>query len=122
MAIKTKKSAADASPSPGFPSIPPGSLVQVKVIKQPSNAAATKTLIRVLGKDAQARIEDQRLRKIRRKGYRPRRRGGRLYGGHLVKLRPIRAQIGESGILTATVDVLRDLGSVQRFVEVKIAK
>jgi hypothetical protein len=103
-------------------SIATGSRISVKIVKEPTNAPAAKTLVRLLSKDAKAVAENERHRKIRAKGYAPSRRGGRLYGGQIVKQHPIKATVGASGILTATTDVLRDLGSVARFVEVTAAK
>ena len=95
-----------------------GSQVTVKVVKQPTNTAAQKTLVRVLSKDAVIGAENARLRKVRDRHYTPRMRGGRLYSGHMVKLRPVKGQLGESGTVTATHDVLADLRSVERFIEV----
>ncbi len=102
--------------------IAPGSRIHVKVVKTPTSAAASKTLVRLLSKDAAARAANDRLRKIRQKNYAPARRGGRLYGGRVVKQHPVKAAIGTEGTLTATADVLRDLGSVSRFVDVAAVK
>jgi len=99
--------------------IAPGSTVSVKIVKQPTSAAATKTLTRLLSKDPAARAENERQRKVRKAGYNPKRRGGRLYGGRVVKQQPVSADVGATGTITATVDVLRDLRSVGRFVEIK---
>ena len=101
-----------------FDDIQPGSTIHVKVTKRPTSAAACKTLVRLLSKDATVRDENKRLAKLRKVHYRPCKRGGRLYGGHMVKLRPVKGQLGEAGTLDATVDVLTDLQSVSRFVEV----
>ena len=101
-----------------LPDIDTGAAIHVKVVKQPTNAAAAKTLVRLLNKDPEAKDNHKRLEAIRRKQYNPRRRGGRLYGGHMVKLRPLKGNVGESGALRATDDVLKDLQSVARFIEV----
>ncbi len=98
--------------------IKPGSQVNIKIVKQPTNIAAGKTLVRVLGKDAAVREANKRLHKVRKSNYNPSPRGGRLYGGRMVKLHPVKGQLGESGTVTATSDVLADLRSVQRFIEV----
>lgn len=98
--------------------ISPGSTVTVKIVKTPTNAAATKTLVRLLSKDKTNRTEDKRLTRTRKRHYAPRPRGGRLYGGRMVKLRRIKGEAGESGTLHATVDVIADLQSVEQFVEV----
>jgi hypothetical protein len=101
--------------------ITPGSRVSVKVVKQPTRLAACKTLVRILSKDATHRAEEVRLRKVRRSNYKPGMRGGRLYGGRMVKLHPLKGALGESGTITATLDVLTDLRSVERFIEVASA-
>lgn len=101
--------------------IAPGSKINVKIVKQPTNAAASKTLMRVLAKDPVVNAEHVRQTKVRKKNYSPSRRGGRLYGGYVVKQHPVKGRLGEAGTVTATLQVLRDLGSVQRFVEVSPA-
>ena len=101
--------------------ITPGGQVHVKVVKRPTNAAASKTLARILSKDAVVQEENKRLDKVRKSNYKPRMRGGRLYGGHMVKLHPVKGRLGESGTVTATLDVLADLKSVSRFVSVEAA-
>ena len=104
-----------------YDDIQPGSSIHVKVTRRPTNAAAAKTLVRLLSKDPVVREENKRLAKLRRIHYRPRKRGGRLYGGHMIKLRPLKGDLGEEGTVAATVDVLTDLKSVSRFVEVSRA-
>ena len=98
--------------------IQPGTKVQVKVVAHPSNISAKKTLVRILSKDDAHEAENKRLARIRRKMYSPRRRGGRLYSGRMPKLRRVKGEVGESGSVLATMDVIRDLASVSRFVEV----
>ncbi|MEE9212090.1 MAG: hypothetical protein V3U29_05495 [Phycisphaeraceae bacterium] len=98
--------------------IAPGSRVTVKVVKHPANAAATKTIVRLLSKDHAVKAQNQRLRDIRATRNKPTRRGGRIWISRLVKQRPVRGRVGESGTITATLDVLQDLRSVNRFVEV----
>ena len=65
--------------------IKPGCTVTVKVIKTPTASATAKTIVRVLSKDPAAQKENLRLAQVRARRYRPRIRGGRLYGGRLVK-------------------------------------
>lgn len=101
--------------------IAPGSKINVKVVKQPTNAAASKTLMRVLAKDPVIYAEHARQAKLRKTHYNPGRRAGRLWGGQLIKQHPIQGKLGDQGTITATSQVLRDLGSVQRFVEVSEA-
>lgn len=101
--------------------IPVGSRVSVKVVKEPTSVSAAKTIARVLYKDQDIAAEHKRLEKVRRTHFNPQPRGGRLYGGQLVKQHPAKGEVGESGTVHATIDVLRDLASVERFVEVKTA-
>ncbi len=102
--------------------IAPGSRINVTIVKDPTSQAATKTLVRLLSKDARVQAENDRQRKIRKRLYNPKPRGGRFYGGHVVKQHPLKGRRGESGTITATLDVLRDLESVKRFVEITPAK
>ena len=98
--------------------IEPGSHVHVKVVRQPTNQAAAKTLTRVLSKDPQVKRENERLRKARDKNLRHEQRGGRQWAVRVVKQRPVQGHAGEEGTVRATVDVIRDLQSVERFIEV----
>lgn len=101
--------------------IAPGSKVNVKVVKHPTSQSARKTLVRLLSKDAEHKAEQKLMAKTRAKHYSPRRRGGRLYGGQMRKIMRVHGEMGESGTIVATMDVLRDLISVSRFVEVSAA-
>ena len=98
-----------------------GSRIDVKIVKSPTTAAAAKTLVRVLSKDAKNAAENKRIAKVRRKHFRTKRRGGRPYPIHMIKLRPLKGRVGESGTVLATSDVLMDLQSVSRFIEVSLA-
>jgi hypothetical protein len=98
--------------------IAPGSQVHVKITASPTNEAAVKTIARVLAKDAVHAAEQKRIEKVRQSQYNPTPRGGRLYGGRQVKLRPVKSVIGEQGTVLATPAVIADLKSVARFVEV----
>lgn len=98
--------------------VQPGQRVNVKIVQRPTNAAAEKTLRRVLSKDPAAQREAERLRKVRAGNLRSKIRGGRTWYTRVVKQPAVKVQIGESGTVRASVDVLRDLGSVRRFIEV----
>ena len=98
--------------------IAPGSRVSVKVVKEPTSAAAAKTIVRLLNKDDAAAAEIKLQRKIRKVRNTSRIRSGRIWVRRLVKQHPVEGHVGESGTITASVDVLRDLTSVSRFVEV----
>lgn len=101
--------------------IAPGDTVTVKIVKQPTNAAARKTLVRVLSKDAAVQRENDHQRKVRKTHAKPKQRGGRTWISKTVKQRPVEGKVGEAGSIRATVDVIRDLGSVDRFIEVSKA-
>jgi hypothetical protein len=101
--------------------IKPGATVHIRIVRQPTREAARKTLIRLLSRDPEARAELKRHRAIRDKHYAPRPRGGRLYAGRLVKQFPVKGAVGESGTIVATTDVLRDLPSVSRFIDIAVA-
>ena len=62
--------------------------------------------------------ENKRLTKVRMKHFRTISRGGRQYPIRPVKQRPVTGRAGESGTIRASVDVLSDLSSVSRFIEV----
>jgi len=98
--------------------IAPGTQVNVKIVKAPTNAAAKKTLVRILSKDRTVKAEDARQRKIRKGQLRQSRRGGRFWDVNPIKQPSIHAETGLTGTVTATTDVLTDLKSVSRFVEV----
>lgn len=101
--------------------IKPGSRIKLKVRQTPRKVAAAKTIVRLLSKDEAIRRENQRLRKIRDTHLRFKTRGGRPWGVRLIKQRPVKGQAGESGTILATVDVLRDLRSIERFVDISTA-
>ena len=101
--------------------IAPGTRVTLKVVKQPTNAAAVKTLVRLLSKDANAKQHNARHRGIRKRAQTMSPRGGRwrVWESRLAKQHPVKGTLGEQGTLVASVDVLRDLKSVARFVDVQ---
>ena len=101
--------------------IAPGSRIQVKIVKTPRSAAAAKTLVRLLSKDERVYEEKKRLDRIRATRFRTKRRGGREWPVHLVKRHPVKGVAGEIGTIQATVDVLPDLKSVSRFINVSKA-
>lgn len=99
--------------------IAPGTQVQVTVIKKPTNAAAQKTIIRLLCKDKTVKADAARLRKSRAAGLQWNNRGGREWAVRVPKIQPVQATVGVSKSIKATLDVLTDLKSVSQFVEVK---
>src|SRR5688572_671210 len=101
--------------------IAPGSQVTLKVVKEPTSAAARKTIVRLLSKDRGVKRENERLRKARVKHFSQSRRGGRFWDVNVVKQAAVEAKPGVSKTITASLDVLSDLRSVSRFVEVSKA-
>ena len=100
-----------------------GTRVTVKVVKQPTNAAAIKTIVRLLSKDAVVKGHNARHRGIRKRAQSMSSRGGRwrVWESRLAKQHPVKGAVGDQGTIMATVDVLRDLNSIQRFVDVSAA-
>lgn len=98
--------------------IQPGSQIKITVTRRPTSAASTKTVVRLLSKDQKIKQENARLKVTRINHYRQTRRGGRFWDVNVVKQHPVQGLPGESGVITATLDVLTDLKSVQKFVEV----
>ena len=103
--------------------ITPGSTVSVKIVKTPTSASARKTLVRILSKDAEVVAENKRLKKVRKTNQTHSPRGGRwrVWEGRLPKQRPVTGDVGEAGTILASPDVLTDLKSVEKFVEVSAA-
>src|SRR5262245_61093498 len=98
--------------------IKPGSRVNVKVVKLPTNAAASKTIVRILSKDRSVRKENERLSRVRRDNWEQKRRGGRFWDNNVVKQNAVKPTTGVSKTVVASLDVLADLRSVSKFVEV----
>jgi hypothetical protein len=98
--------------------IVPGSKVHVKVVKKPTNRAATKTIVRLLCKDKTVKANDRRLTRTRKVGMRQAARGGRLWNIRVVKQASVAAEVGVVKTIVASLDVLTDLKSVAKFVEV----
>jgi hypothetical protein len=97
--------------------IQPGSAIKVEVTAAPTNAAARKTLVRLFGKDAGV-ARHQRQQQAKRPSWERWRRGGKMWH-HQMKTEPIvRVAVGRAYTIRATVDVLRDLAAVERFVKV----
>ena len=97
--------------------IDPGSVVSVEIAATPRSAAARKTLIRVCRKDPRI-AKQHRQQKRTRPSLQEWIRGGR-YWHHQMKSKPgIKLDPGERYTVNATVDVIRDLQSVERYVKV----
>ncbi len=102
--------------------IKPGSKVSIKITKNPSNEAAAKTLSRIFAKDPVNKRARVRRKKLLSEAMDPRRRGGRPWEVRSKAPRLVQPQRGDACNILATNDVIRDLGSVSRFIEVKAGK
>lgn len=94
-----------------------GSTVTVEVIKTPTNDAAEKTLIRLLRKDP-AVAKHHRHQQAKRPSWEFWRRGGMSWHHQMKTQAAVSLRPGSKYTIRATVDVVRDLASVQRFVRV----
>ena len=101
--------------------VTPGSKITVKVVKKPTNEAASKTIVRLLSKDRGVRTVAARHKKGRKNNFRQAARGGRLWNIRVVKQTAVTASVGSTGTIVASLDVLTDLKSVAKFVEVTAA-
>ena len=99
-----------------------GSMVEVRVVKHPSSERATKTLKRILGKDRGNHKRKETLQKHNIRSMRSKIRGGVWYETNVSKRTLVYGKVGDTGVVKATADVIADLNSVARFVDVKAAK
>lgn len=100
--------------------IQPGTNVSVQITKLPTNAAARKTLVRVCCKDP-AIVIQRRRQQDRRPSHEFWRRGGNQWNHRMKTIPPVSLRVGASYAVRATLDVLRDLDSIKRFVKVSAA-
>jgi hypothetical protein len=96
--------------------IQPAQWVQVKVKARPTSAAAEKTMIRLFEKDEEVHEKRKRLQRVR--PVKRHIRGGRWWYDRPPRLRIVSTEPGATYKLFGSVDVLRDLSSLDRFVEV----
>ena len=97
--------------------IAPGTTIRVEITASPRGEATRKTLNRVLSKDPAA-ARQMRWRKQHRPSLQKSRRGGRLWEHRMKSCPPVQLTKGTAYTLQATVDVIRDLESVRRWVKV----
>jgi hypothetical protein len=95
-----------------------GKDVKVTVKKNPSTEAAKKTLVRIWLKDATHKRRARTMQQVRKKETVWHKRGGRQW--------PIRPEVilpnpkpGNECKIRVTPDVLNDLNSVEKFVEIE---
>lgn len=101
--------------------IKPGTTISVTVTKSPTNEAAAKTLSRIFAKDAAAKKTRVRRKKLLADAMRVERRGGRPWEIRSKAPRLVQPKAGDACKIFASSDILRDLGSVKRFVAIKPA-
>jgi hypothetical protein len=95
----------------------PGKMLSVEITAPPTNDAARKTLIRLCRRDPRV-ARHQRAQKRKRPSWESWRRGGRQWHHQMESQPPVKLTPGSRYALRATVDVLRDLETVKRWVKV----
>lgn len=96
--------------------IKPGQWINVKVTAEPKAAAPVKTMHKLFEKDERMKAERKRLARSRPTRYD--RRGGRPWPDHPARLDVVSTRPGASYKIFASVDVVRELGSIERYIEV----
>ena len=96
--------------------VKPGQWVSVKVVSRPRAAARVKTLMRLFNQDL--KNQKARERQNRSRPSREHRRGGRMWQDHPTRLPVVKIEKGATCRVFASVDVLRDLESVGKNVEI----
>ena len=95
--------------------------VTFEIIKRPENAQAEKTLIRLMSKDKANQLENKRLLRVRKANQEKTTRGGRyrLWSGRIKKQHPVTVGVGKKATIKLTLDILKDLKSVEKFLNIK---
>jgi hypothetical protein len=97
--------------------LPLGGKVTIEITKLPSAEAARKTLVRLCRKDP-AIVRHHRQQQDKRPSWERWRRGGKMWH-HQMRTQPaVKITTGQKFNIRATLDVVRDLESVKRFVKV----
>jgi hypothetical protein len=100
----------------------PGTVITLKVTKNPTNEAAAKTLSRLFAKDPINKRLRVRRKKLLAGAMDVRRRGGRPWEVRPHAPRLIQPKTGDSCKIKATTDVVGDLRKLTRFIEVVVGK
>jgi hypothetical protein len=100
--------------------VKPGQWVNVKVLSRPRAVAGDKTLTRQFNKNPEVKKDRERQAKSRPTG--EHRRGGRMWKDRPPHLPIVEIKKGATYKIYASVDVLKDLNSVARNVEVTPAQ
>ena len=95
----------------------PGKTLSLELTARPRAAAAQKTLTRIFSRDPEA---VRRLRRLKRQrpSWQTWRRGGRTWHHQMKSRPPVELIVGTRSSMLATLDVIRDLQSVERYVRV----
>jgi hypothetical protein len=96
--------------------ITPGTTVTVEIAMAPRNAAARKTLLRLFRRTPEI-ARNERRQKRQRPSWQMWRRGGRMWHHQMKSKLPVQLVPGQRLSVLATVDAIRDLQSVERFVK-----
>jgi len=99
--------------------IKPGQWINVKITAVPKAANNRKTMIRLFEKDGGVRVERKRLAVSR--PVTTHIRGGRPWADRPRRLQAVKMEVGSTYKLFGSVDVLRDLKSLAKFVEISPA-
>lgn len=97
--------------------IAPGSEITIEVKSVPTSAAAQKTLLRLLRKDPAA-VRLQRHQKAKRPSFEEWRRGNNMWHHQMRSKPPVAVVRGAKCRIRASIDVIRDLRSVEEWVTV----
>lgn len=97
--------------------IRPGTQITVEIVGLPTSAAGRKTLVRLCRKDPAIERAGRRQTK-KRPSWQEWRRGGMTWHHQMKSDSPVSLAKGAKYAIRATLDVIRDLKSVEKFVKV----
>lgn len=95
----------------------PGQTITLEILRAPTSAAGRKTLVRLCRKDPRL-VSHHRRQTRTRPSHEDWQRGGNLWNHRMKTQTPVQLRAGEKYSIMASVDVLRDLASVSKFVKV----
>lgn len=96
--------------------IQPGQWINVKVTKAPRSEGGFKTMQKLFEKDADVKEERKRINKSRPQRWHI--RGGRPWQDRPRRHQIVNTEPGATYKLFGAVDVMRELGSIEEYVEV----
>lgn len=100
--------------------IAPGSTIKLEIAKLPSNAAASKTLVRLCRKDPTIQ-RHHRHQQRKRPSLEFWNRGNKQWHHQMKTQSPVTLRVGGAYTIRATLDVIQDLASVEKWVKVSKA-